>query len=138
MKIYYNQNRKDFSRQLRNNSTIGEVLLWKEIKGRKLGYQFMRQKPIMGYIFDFYCASLKLAIEIDGSSHDARTEQDFKRQKEIEKFGIHFLRFTEKDVRNNLDSVLREIKMFIEERRKTTPALADSGTPLLRGILSPF
>ncbi len=121
MKIHYTQNLKKFSRQLRKNSTFGEVLLWKEIKGRKLGYQFMRQKPILDYIVDFYCSPLKLAIEIDGISHDAIVEKDFERQKKIEKLGISFLRFTEKEVRNNLDGVLRKITAFAGGKKDTTP-----------------
>mgnify|MGYP001591206843 FL=1 len=120
MKILYNQNLRTFSKQLRNNSTIGEVMLWSELKRKKLGFQFMRQKPIMGYIVDFYCSSLKLAIEIDGSSHDTKIEADVLRQKEIEKLGINFLRFSEEDVRNSLDGVVREVKAVIQA--KTTPA----------------
>ena len=120
MKILYNQNLRTFSKQLRNNSTIGEVMLWSELKRKKLGFQFMRQKPIMGYIVDFYCAPLKLAIEIDGSSHDTKIEADVLRQKEIEKLGINFLRFSEEDVRNSLDGVVREVKAVIQA--KTTPA----------------
>ena len=68
--IYYNKNLKAFSRKLRNNSTLSEVLLWSELKGRKiLGYRFTRQKPLGKYIADFYCFELKLVIEIDGESH---------------------------------------------------------------------
>ena len=70
MKIYYNPNLKTRARQLRNKSTLSEVLLWDKIKSRKLlGYQFMRQKPIDNYIVDFFCNKLKLAIELDGFSH---------------------------------------------------------------------
>ncbi|MSR78821.1 MAG: DUF559 domain-containing protein [Candidatus Taylorbacteria bacterium] len=116
MKIHYNQNLKILSRQLRNNCTLGEVLLWKEIKGKKLGYQFMRQKPIADYIVDFYCSPLGLAIEIDGISHDTKVTEDNQRQKEIEKLGIDFLRFAERDVKENLDSVIREIKDFINQK----------------------
>ena len=51
------------SRELRKNSTLAEILLWNELKGRKmLGYQFMRQKPIDKYIVDFYSSKLKLII----------------------------------------------------------------------------
>jgi len=119
MKIFYNQDLRGFSKQLRNKSTVGEVMLWNELKQRKLGFQFMRQKPITRYIVDFYCAPLKLAIEVDGSSHDARVEKDLERQKEIEKLGINFLRFTEKDVRNNLSGVIEEIKAVIIAKATT-------------------
>ena len=114
MKIYYNQNLKNLSRELRKNGTLTEVLLWNELKGKKMGYAFTRQKPVLSYILDFYCISLRLAIEIDGVTHDAKVEPDIKRQLEIERLGIIFLRFTERDVRENLDSVVREIGMWIK------------------------
>ncbi len=88
---------------------MGEVLLWQEIKARRLGYQLGR------FIVDFYCSPLKLVIEIDGSSHDAKVEEDIQRQKEIERLNIHFLRFTERDARSNLESVLHEIKRYISK-----------------------
>lgn len=70
MKIYYNPKLKKLARELRNNSTLSEVLLWNQLKTRKMGgYQFMRQKPISEYIVDFFCNRLKLVIEIDGESH---------------------------------------------------------------------
>jgi very-short-patch-repair endonuclease len=66
----YNKNLKQFSRNLRNNSTLGEVLLWNELKaGKMYGYKFNRQKPLGNYIVDFYCKSLALVIEVDGESH---------------------------------------------------------------------
>ncbi|MEK7170193.1 MAG: DUF559 domain-containing protein, partial [Patescibacteria group bacterium] len=127
MKIYYNQQLKGLSRELRKNGTLAEVLLWQELKGKKLGYPFMRQKPILSFIVDFYCAPLQLAIEIDGVTHDAKTDKDVKRQRAMEQIGVAFLRFSEGEVRNHLGSVLREIAELI--RRKTTPASADGGTP---------
>ncbi len=70
MKIYYNPKLKQLARNLRNNSTLAEVLLWNEVKGKRiLGFQFLRQKPIGSFIIDFYCPKHKLAIEIDGDSH---------------------------------------------------------------------
>src|SRR3989338_5569713 len=113
MKVQYNHNLKDFSRQLRNSITFGEVLLWKEIKTRKLGFQSTRQKPIGRFIVDFYCSPLKLAIEIDGSSHDTKFGEDVERQQEIEKLGITFLRFTEQEIRKNLEAVVHEIRESI-------------------------
>ncbi len=81
MKIYYNQKLKFLSRELRKKSTLSEVLLWNKLKARKIkGYQFMRQKPINNYIVDFYCSKLKLVIEIDGISHNDKSEKDRKRQ----------------------------------------------------------
>ncbi|WP_425392466.1 endonuclease domain-containing protein [Ekhidna sp.] len=118
MKIHYNPKLKALSRELRNNSTLSEVLLWNELKSRKMyGYQFMRQKPILNYIVDFFCSKLSLVIEIDGDSHNSEdaVKADQARQEEIEKLGIHFLRFEDLDVKHNMSNVLRTIESFILE-----------------------
>ncbi|MEQ6166692.1 endonuclease domain-containing protein [Ekhidna sp. MALMAid0563] len=116
MKITYNPKLKELSRQLRKNSTLSEVLLWNELKGKKMyGYQFMRQKPILNYIVDFFCSKLRLVIEVDGDSHNHEdaNKADQTRQKEIEKLGIRFLRFDDLDVKHNMSNVLRTIESFI-------------------------
>ena len=75
--IPYKPYLKKLARQLRLNSTLSEVLLWNELKQKKMhGYDFDRQKPIDDFIVDFYCKRLKLAIEIDGESHDHKFEED--------------------------------------------------------------
>ena len=130
MKIYYNQELKKLSQGLRKNGTLGEVLLWKELKGKKMGYPFTRQKPILSYIVDFYCVPLHLAIEIDGVTHDAKIEKDVRRQQVLEQNGVTFLRFSEGAVRNNLDSVLREIEVWIKEQQP--PSSETRTPPLLR------
>ena len=119
MKIYYNQYLKNKSRELRNNSTLAEILLWNELKGRKmLGYQFMRQKPIQKYIVDFYSSKLKLVIEIDGSSHYNKEEKDKKRQKELEESGLSFLRFDDLAIKFKMEEVISKIKNWIEEHQQ--------------------
>ena len=68
--ILYNQDLKKLAGQLRKNMTLSEVLLWNELKQKKmLGYDFDRQRPIDNFIVDFYCKELQLAIEIDGDTH---------------------------------------------------------------------
>ena len=119
MKIHYNLKLKKLARELRNNSTLAEVLLWNQIKARKLkGYRFMRQKPIGNYIVDFFCSKLKLVIEIDGQSHDGKIENDQIRQKKLEALGLSFLRFYDRDVKKNMSSVLQVIEHWIEEFEK--------------------
>lgn len=113
--IPYNPKLKVLARELRKNSTLGEVLLWGEIKSRKLGYQFHRQVPIDKYIVDFYCHELMLAIEIDGMTHNFKYDLDRDRQKKLEDFGVNFLRFQEKDVRSNLEGVVLTIREWIRE-----------------------
>lgn len=73
--------------------TPGEVSLWQYLKKKQLlGYDFDRQRPIDQFIVDFYCKALKLAIEIDGASHngEAAQAQDRERQDRLESRGIHF------------------------------------------------
>ena len=112
--IPYEPHLKELARQLRNNSTLSEVLLWNHLKGTQMmGYDFHRQKPIDKYIVDFFCHELMLAIEIDGSSHDLKEEIDVYRQKRLESMGVRFLRFDDKDVRKNLGGVLCVIMEWI-------------------------
>ena len=112
--IPYNPKLKINARELRKRSTLGEVLLWKEIKSKKLGYQFHRQVPIDQYIVDFYCHELMLAIEIDGFSHNYKYVAEGERQRKLEDLGIHFLRFQEKDVRSNLEGMVLAIREWIK------------------------
>ncbi|MEK9184702.1 MAG: DUF559 domain-containing protein [Patescibacteria group bacterium] len=113
MVIRYDQNLKQRARELRNKSTPSEILLWQQLKGNKLGIKFLRQKIIYHYIVDFYCPYLKLAIEIDGSSHDDKINEDIFRQGELESLGVVFLRFSDVDVLNNLDLVIKKIKELV-------------------------
>ncbi len=113
----YNKNLKEFSRMLRKNSTKGEVMLWNRLKQKQLkGYIFNRQKPLGIYIVDFYCKPLSLVIEIDGGSHDFDEiiVKDVERQRVLEEMGLHFLRFTERQVRFDLDNVVWEIERWVE------------------------
>jgi very-short-patch-repair endonuclease len=113
----YNKNLRDFSRYLRKNSTLSEILLWNELKNEKmLGYQFNRQKPIHRYIVDFYCKKLNLVIEIDGCSHGFEEVylNDIKREEILESIGLKFLRFDDMEVKLNRNNVLRVIEDYIK------------------------
>jgi len=115
--IPYNKNLKEFSQQLRQHSTKGEVLLWNRLKQKQLaGYTFNRQKPLGNYIVDFYCKPLKLVIEIDGASHHFEDimVNDVKRQQILEELGLSFLRFTESQARFDLNNVIWEIDKWVE------------------------
>ena len=122
MKIYYNPKLKAFSRELRNNSTLAEVLLWNELKGRKMcEYQFMRQKPIGNYIVDFYCSKLRLIIEIDGKTHDGKFSYDMDRQQFLESLGLRILRFHDLDVKKDMRNILWAIEGWIKNVEKQPP-----------------
>ena len=115
MKIHYNPKLKPLARKLRNNSTLSEVLLWEELKSRKmLGYKILRQKPIGNYIVDFFCNKLKLVIEIDGDSHNENSfKNDMSRQKWLESKGLTVLRFDDLEVKKDMDNVLMAIEGWI-------------------------
>ena len=113
--IPYDPKLKEFAKQLRKNSTLSEVLLWQNIKNKALGVQFHRQVPLLNYIVDFYCHELMLAIEIDGDSHLYKYEYDAKRQGELEKAGVVFIRFSDLDVKQNMFSVGLSLEQVVQE-----------------------
>ena len=102
--------------------TLGEIALWREIKGKKLGVRFSRQIPIDQYIVDFYCKNLQLAIEVDGSIHfkDEQQNKDIFRQNRLESLGVVLVRFNDLDVKNNLSLVLEELKNTIKKIKPTS------------------
>jgi very-short-patch-repair endonuclease len=114
--IPYEPHLKELARQLRQNMTPGEVILWQYLKKRQMcGYDFDRQRPIDRFIVDFYCKKLMLAIEVDGSSHDSESAQqeDRLRQARLESLGVRFLRFREEQVCRQPQAVVAVIKAWI-------------------------
>jgi cyclase len=73
VKMFYDASALLFARakELRSNMTLSEMLLWRFLKTKPLGYKFRRQHPMSEYVADFFCYKLKLVIEIDGPIHDA-------------------------------------------------------------------
>jgi very-short-patch-repair endonuclease len=96
--------------------TKAEWRLWYYLRGAGLGLSFRRQHPIGPYFADFYCASLKLVIELDGSQHAERENHDAARTAYLNQAGIAVLRFWNNDVMDNLDGVCREIADAIRKR----------------------
>ena len=102
--------------------TLAEVLLWKELKHKKMfGFDFDRQRPVGEYIVDFYCKDLNLAIEIDGRSHDYKLQDDVQRQKRLEILGVRFLRFWDHEVKSDKNLVLKKIEGWIRAHEETHP-----------------
>ena len=97
MTLFYNQkSQKEFRKNLRNNSTVSEKLLWNGIKNKQLEVKFRRQHGIDKYILDFYCPELRLAIEVDGATHETNKEIYRDKQKEelLIKSNIKLIRYT--------------------------------------------
>ncbi len=123
--ILYNPLLKEYARKLRKAGNLSEVLLWKEIKRKRLGVEFHRQLPMVDYIVDFYCHEIMLAIEVDGNIHelDEVKLKYIKRQNELEKLGVVFIRFENFDVKNNLEFVIKNLKNKIEELKGVPTSL---------------
>ena len=118
----YNKDLKEFSRDLRKNMTLGEVLLWNILKaGAIKGYTFNRQKPIGNYIVDFYCKPLKFVIEVDGISHflEEVKVKDEKKESELKSLGLTLLRLKEKEIRFHriqaVEAICNKIEQIEEE-----------------------
>jgi len=132
--IPYNPKLKEYARQLRNNSTKTEILIWQKLKKKQMyGYDFHRQKPIDNYILDFFCYELMLGIEIDGYSHEFIEvfEKDTRKNNKMEVLGIQVLRFSDYQVLKEMESVLRAIEYYImnfEKNKKTTPSPSQEGS----------
>jgi very-short-patch-repair endonuclease len=92
--------------------TDTENLLWSKIRGKQLkGYQFYRQKIIGNYIADFYSPKAKLVLELDGGQHYSNDgkERDAVRDAYMACIGLTVLRFSDKDVIENLNGVIEKI-----------------------------
>ena len=102
-----------YSRQLRSNQTNAEKLLWQKLRKRQLGVRFQRQYVFDNkYIVDFYCASLKLIIEINGGQHNDNHQDDI-RDNYIKKRGCKILRFWNNDILENIEGCLSQITNLI-------------------------
>ena len=114
---HYNKNLKQYSRVLRSNSTLAEIILWNEVlKARKLGYQFYRQRPILNYIGDFFCKELKLVIETDGATHfyEEVKRKDKEKEENLISHGYTILRFKDTEVDGELEKVKEKIESWIK------------------------
>ena len=105
------------AKELRNQPTDAERILWMYLRTRPGGYKFRRQHPAGNYILDFYCHQLKLAIEADGSIHDKEENKitDIERQSYIESIGITIIRFTNNEIQRHMESVIENINFTIDE-----------------------
>ena len=116
-KIFNRQDQKEKRRELRKNSTKAESILWDKLRDRRLlGYKFRRQYSVKHFVLDLYCPKFKLAIEVDGKSHDSEEAKKYDklRQEYIETLGIRFIRIKNEDVISDIENVLESIKINIK------------------------
>jgi very-short-patch-repair endonuclease len=114
------------ARKLRRKMTLPEVLLWQQLRGRKLnGLSFRNQHPAEPYVLDFYCSKARLAVEVDGISHEHRVDHDARRDTWLAEQRIRVLRIPAIDIlkRDNMDAVLALIA------QAAAPTTAFGGPP---------
>jgi very-short-patch-repair endonuclease len=122
----YDAKLKERSRLLRKTMTDAEVVLWSKLRMKQLkGFQFFRQKPIGGYIADFFCMKAKLVIEIDGGQHFSEDTADYDRTRDerLKNLGLKVLRFTNTDVLKNIDGVVEIILDDLKTKSPLVPLL---------------
>jgi len=105
--IRYLEELKILAIRNRKNPTEAEYIMWRYLRKNK--YKFIRQKPVFRFILDFYCRELLLAIEIDGNSHDKKKNYDLLRDQYLKSVNIKTIRFTNDEVLNNFDEVLKRL-----------------------------
>ena len=123
-RIYNRREGRSRRRSLRKRMTKAEVLLWMQLKNRKLlGQRVLRQYGVGRYNVDFYIPKIKLAIEVDGVTHSTGEEvaRDRRRQNDMENIGIHFLRLTNPEVYSEMSGVLEKIKASVNSLLAHTP-----------------
>ncbi len=105
------------ARILRKNTNYHENKLWEKLKSNRIcELRFRRQHPIDLFIADFYCHKARLVVEVDGEIHKTREEYDDGRTAEMEKFGIKVIRFSNKEIEENIETVIEKIKTIVKER----------------------
>ena len=107
---------KSTQNDLKRNMTKAEVVLWKEVRRGKLGYKFRRQQIIDRFIVDFVCLSKRLVVEVDGAVHKGQVEYDYARTERLQGLGYKVCRFTNKEVIDNIEKVIR----MIQEKLKSS------------------
>lgn len=116
--IYQKPSLKFYRKENRNNPTPEEKLLWKYLRKKQLaGYRFQRQYSIETYILDFYCAKVKLGIELDGSHHSNEDikQNDETRTLNLNSHEITIIRFWNSEINNDIYNVLDKIyKLLIK------------------------
>jgi BirA family biotin operon repressor/biotin-[acetyl-CoA-carboxylase] ligase len=106
------------ARTLRREATPAERALWEHLSRRQTGAKFSRQMPVGSFFADFLCRELSLVVELDGFSHDCAPERDGRRDAWMAREGFTVLRFTNADVRDNVEGVVTAIRLEVKRLRR--------------------
>ncbi len=102
---------------LRKSMTPAEKVLWERLRNRQVkGYRFRRQHPVKDFIVDFFCYDAMLVVEVDGSVHDelSQKERDEQHRMIFNRLGIMEIRFTNEEVIDQTDQVLKRIESALK------------------------
>src|SRR3546814_8454866 len=114
------------------DATPGEKELWSVLRGGGLnGYKFRRQQRLGPFVADFVCQSARLVIEVDGDSHARQIDYDARRTSFLAEEGYRVLRFTNRDVTDNLEGVYRAIELALAGGTSPSHAASPRGPPPL-------
>jgi chorismate synthase len=129
---------KDFAKANRKSPTQAEEVLWQAVRNRNIdGYKFRRQHPVSGFIPDFICLDAMLVIEIDGEYHNSEEQKkyDVSRTDWLKEHQYSMLRFTNEEVMNDIESVVKKISESLLERvKQVKQSGAVSPSPLEREL----
>lgn len=114
--ISYKKQLIQLGKNLRNNSTKEEIILWQYLKQKQLGVKFRRQQPIDKYITDFVCFEKKIIIELDGGQHNSSLgiQKDRSRDLFFTNNGYKVIRIWNNEINQNIEGVIRKIQSEIE------------------------
>lgn len=115
------------ARKLRSEMTLPEGKLWIELRKRPSDYKFRRQHPAGQFVLDFYCASLRLAVEVDGLAHDGAkaVSRDKRRSAWLRERGIATTRIPAREILQDIEAVVTRLVEICDDRR-----VAMGGSPL--------
>lgn len=105
------------AKRLRKEMTKAEKVLWEQLRARRfLNLKFRRQHPILDFVADFYCHEHKLIVEADGKYHEEDNSKYYvtERTKKLQRYGFLVIRFSNREILNNIDGVLSQLKKRIK------------------------
>jgi very-short-patch-repair endonuclease len=106
----YDDHDRDRARDLRQRMNRAERDLWKGIRNRLRRYKFRRQHPLGPYSADFYCATARLVVELDGITHEDRQEEDAERDRWMKEKRMEVLRIQNQEVYDDVGAVIDRIE----------------------------
>ena len=107
------------ARKLRSEMSLPEAMLWKELRERPGGYKFRRQHPASSFVLDFFCASVRLAIEVDGWGHDniRSAEADAARSRHLRSQGVATTRIPAKAILVDVGACVDRVVEICDQRK---------------------